>query len=184
MSNAQQIATAAKAATSKAVEITPYHRDVFKACETGRKAADTMLQRMVQLLKSKYGETSPTFAQYRGDQAALAQLAKDRGLVDNQWVRKPYAAAVKTLYGALPEAQTAAALAKRKVREALAASKGEKAGAVKGQTAPRRASEPETLEQYVARVGVFKVLAACAAILEADKSTADMAKAVKALKAA
>jgi hypothetical protein len=168
-SNAQALAT-------KGIEVTAYHRDLFKAAEAGRKAGETMLQKMVALLKSKYGEKSPSFAQYRADQQALAVLAKDKGLADNQWVRKPFALAVKTLYGDLPKAQTAGALAKAKVREALAANKP---GAVKGETAPRRQSEPETLEQYITRVGVFKVLQQCALILECANETKDMATAIK-----
>jgi hypothetical protein len=156
--------------SAKGIEVTAFHRDVFKAAEAGRKAGETMLQKMVALLRSKYAAVAPTFEQYRADQKALAEIAKERGLTDNQWVRKPFALAVKTLYGALPEAQTAAAMAKRKLREANAAA-GVKAGAPKGETAPRRQSEPETLEQYITRVGVFKVLQQCALILECVDDT-------------
>ncbi len=178
MSNVAQLSATAKLATSQAVVITAFHKDVFAAAIAGRKATETMQQKMASLLKSKYGETMPTFAQFKGDRAALKQLAADKGLADDQWVRKPFNAAVKALYGALPEAQTAAALAKRKVRDALGKSK---AGAKKGETAPRRQSEPETLEQYITRVGVFKVLQQCALILECDDSTKDIGHSLKAI---
>jgi len=184
MSNVAQLSATAKLATSQAVVITAFHKELFAAAIAGRKATETMQQKMAALLKSKYGETMPTFAQFKGDRAALKQLAADKGLADDQWVRKPFNAAVKALYGALPEAQTAAALAKRKVREALGTTGKAKAGAKKGETAPRRQSEPETLEQYITRVGVFKVLQQCALILESDDSTKAMADTLKHLKAA
>jgi hypothetical protein len=183
MSNAQQIAAAGNLSTSPKVEVTAFHRDLFKTMETARKAAGTRMEKMTALLRSKYGAVAPTFAQFKADRAALKLLADEKGLTDDQWVRKPYNAAVKLLYGALPEAQTAAAIAKRKVREATAQTTG-KAGAKKGETAPRRTSTPETIEQFVARVGVFKVLDACAAILGEVTESAEDAKLLRNLSAA
>ena len=157
--------------------ISPFHKDMFACINTARSSSVTMLDKMRKLLTGKYGDTAPTWEQFKADRAALKSLADDKGLTDDQWVRKPYNVAVKALYGELPASQSAAALAKRKTR-------GPKSGAVKGQTAPRTASERETLEQYVARVGVFKVLEVCAKILEADTSTKEVAGHIRELKAA
>lgn len=188
MSNAAQLNTAASAATSKAVEITAYHKALYAAADGARKATVKALDAVKALLESKYGKTAPTYEQFRADRSALREIAKGKGLADDQWLRKPYNAAVTALYGALPEAQTAAAIAKRKVRDALAANGTTiakvKAGAKKGETAPRRQSEIETLEQYIARIGVFKVLAQCALILEADESTKAVAQVLKGIKKA
>lgn len=182
-SNAQQIANAGSAATSSKVEVTAFHKSLYDLMQTARKSSETMHNKMVVLLKSKYGEAPPTYAQFRADRAALKLLATDKGLADDQWVRKPYNRAVLACYGALPEAQTAAAIARRKVREMQAANKvsNGKAGAVKGETAPRRTGTPETVEQYIARVGVYKVIEACAKILEGDKATATAATALHGL---
>lgn len=168
--------TNAQAVASKGVAITAFHKDVFNAIQSCRKAAETMATKMRALLVSKYGDTMPSYEQFKADRMALAQLADDKGLKDDQWIRKPYNAAVKGLYGDLPKAPGSK----------VTGPKGGngKAGAKKGQTAPRTESQRETLAQYITRVGVYKVLAECAAILEADDSTKDVAKTLKALKAA
>jgi len=157
-----------------ALTITPFHKDLFAAMVAGRKAHGTMLEKMQALLKSKYGATMPSYVQAKGDRAALKALADEKGLADDQWMRKPYNLAVKALYGDLPASTSAAALAKAKAREA-----SPKAGAKKGETAPRRTSNPESLEQYIARIGVFKVLEQCVLILESDEATHAAAKAVR-----
>lgn len=161
-------------ATAAKIEVTAFHRDMFAACATVRKAEANMMAKMQALLSSKYGKTCPTFEQFRADRAALKMIAEEKGLADDQWVRKPYNAAVKALYGELPVAQTAAAIAKRKLREAQTAVSGkpaEKSGAKKGETAARAPSASETVEQFIARVGVFKVLERCVSILEAVDDT-------------
>jgi hypothetical protein len=197
-SNANQLNAAAKTATSKAVEVSAFHKDVYAAINTARTAVDkaqgTMQQKLANLLRSKYGTVMPTFEQFRADRAALKELATQKGLADDQWLRKPYNAAVHLLYGALPEAQTAAAIAKRALRAANEAAgvttvkdgkkvapkpDAGKAGAPKGETAPRNPAAEETIEQYIARVGLWQVMDACARILNADKSTADAAKAIQ-----
>ena len=166
MSNAQQVA-------AKGVQVTSFHKSLFDAMQACRKSAETMRTKMTALLTSKYGTTMPTWEQFKADRIALAQLADEKGLKDDQWIRKPYNAAVKALYGDLPSAPS---------RKVSGPKKGNgKAGAVKGQTAPRTTSERETLEQYIARVGVFKVLECCAHILEADESTKARAAGVLAL---
>lgn len=175
--------------TRAAVEVTAFHKDVFEIARTGHRAAETMAKKMQALITSRYGKTAPTFEQYRADRAALKQLAAEKKLADDQWLRKPYCAALKALYGALPEAQTAEAIAKRAQREAAEKAKKEKAGqepdASKtgpkdGATQDRQPSEAEQIEALVARIGVFKALEACIAILAADDSTKAQAVHMKA----
>jgi hypothetical protein len=189
--------TNAQAVATKGIEVTAFHKDVYAAINTARTAVDkaqgTMQQKLANLLRSKYAAVMPTFEQFRADRAALKELAKQKGLADDQWLRKPYNAAVHLLYGALPEAQTAAAIAKRKLREANEAAgittvkdgkkvaakpavSGAKPGAIKGNTTQRVADESETIEQYIARVGLWKVMDACARLLNADQSTSEAAK--------
>lgn len=170
-------ATSAQAVVKNALTITPFHKSLFAAMVSCRKANVTMLTKMQELLKSKYGATMPSYEQAKADRAALKSLAVEKGLADDQWLRKPYNLAVKALYGDLPASASASAQAKARARQA--ADKG-KAGAPKGEPAPRRASNPESLEQYIARVGVFKVLEQCVLILEADETTTAAAKAVRA----
>lgn len=153
---------------TSALVITTFHRDLFNAQVAGMKATGTMQAKLAALIASKY-TVAPTFEQYRADQAALAEIAKEKGLKDNQWVRKPYALAVKAAFGALPVSQDPAAIAKRKARGPAK----EKAA-----TVPKRGAED--LEALIARVGVFKVLEACTRILEADDSTKSQAKGIAA----
>lgn len=165
-SNAQHVA-------SKGVQVTKFHSDMFACMQTAQKAAGTMATRMQALLTSKYGTVMLSYEQFKADRLALAHLADAKGLKDDQWIRKPYNAAVKALYGDLPAAPS------RKV----AGPKGGngKSGAKKGETAPRTTSERESLEQYIARVGVFKVLECCAKLLEMDESTKARAAGIHAL---
>lgn len=165
----------ANAVNAKAVAVTQFHRDMFKVCDAGRKAVGTMMDKMKALLTAKYGKTCPTYEQCKADRLAFGTLADEKGLTDIQWLRKPYNAAIHALYGALPVATNADA--KRKQAN-------KKPGAPKGETAPRRQSEPESIAQYIARVGVYKILEQCALILEGDDSTKAMASAIKALKKA
>lgn len=169
--------TNAQAVASKGAQVTQFHRDAFKLCDAGRKAVGTMMEKMQALLVSKYGKVSPTYEQAKADRLAFGALADEKGLKDIQWLRKPYNAAIHAVYGALPVSTSADA--QRKAKD-----KAPKAGAKKGETAPRRQSEPETLEQYITRVGVFKVLQQCALILECDDSTRTLAETIKHLKVA
>lgn len=159
--------------------ISAFHKDMYSVMSTARASSETMHSKMCKLLTSKYGEVAPTYEQFKADRAALKSLATDKGLSDDQWVRKPYNAAVKALYGELPAAQTAEALAKRKSRGAT-----QKPGAVKGDTARRRENTKETIEQYIARIGVFKVLEVCCNILDAEPATKDAANVLRELRAA
>lgn len=163
-----------RVSTAAAVVITAFHRDVFTIAQSGHRAADTMAKKMQALITSKYGKLAPTFEQYRADRAALRELAKDKKLADDQWMRKPYCAALKAVFGALPESQDAAAIQKRAQRDAAKASaktSAPTAGAPAGQTQDHAPSESEQIEQLVTRLGLFKTLDACMRILEADDAT-------------
>jgi hypothetical protein len=163
-------------ATKSTIVVTQFHKDAYAIAQTACKAGITMAQKLSALLTARYGDTSPTFEEYRADQAALAHMAKLKGLVDNQWVRKPYALAVKSRYGKLPESQDPAAILKAAKRAADKAEKDAKegkasAGAPAGKTQDHGTSDAETIEAIVTRLNVFKCLEACINILAADKTT-------------
>lgn len=89
------------------------------ACRAGdriTRAMQTYTKELVNWLKVQYGVNPPTYEQFWSDREALAILAKEKGLVDDQWVRKPYNAAVKSLYLELPVSPSKEAVAKRLVR--------------------------------------------------------------------
>lgn len=172
--------------TVAAVVISAFHRDAFTIAHTGQKASESMRRKLATLLITKYGKATstkdadgkdvlsggPSFEAYREDHAALKALAAERKLKDNQYVRKAYAHAVKATYGALPVSMDAAAVLKRAQRDAAAAAApAATVGAPAGETQEKPASESEQLEQLITRIGVFKALEACIAILAADDST-------------
>ncbi len=169
-----QASIVVKAPRAAHVVITPFHNNMFnvalKAADALCKAVESQRVAMRNLLVAQYGSTAPTYAQFRADRDALRVLALDRGLIDDQWVRKPYNAAVINLYGALPVSDSPAAQAKRAQRPV--AVKGAKAGAKKGETAQRAPAEPATIEQFIAKHGAGKVLAELARILATKKETA------------
>lgn len=101
------------------VDTEDWHGAVIDTIGAWQKAAGTMLDRMLGLLEARYGNRMPTYEEYTHDQKALAQLAEKRGLKSNQWVRKPFAAAVKSRYNALPIQMTPEAIRKRAERAAL-----------------------------------------------------------------
>lgn len=105
---------------ARGTEATPFHKDMLNVMQAGKRSQETMLQKLQALLHSKYGECMPTIIQYTADQSALKLLAEQRDMADNQWVRKPYAAAVRATYGALPVSTGADAEAKRMTRYAPA----------------------------------------------------------------
>jgi hypothetical protein len=166
---------------AQVIQPSKFHAEIVAAASVGLKANMTVLAKMEALITSKYGKVAPTYEQFRADHAALGELAKEKGLKDSQWVRKPFNCAVKSLYKALPESQSVAALAKRALREKEGKTKP---GAVKKVTGTRAPSHAETIEQFIARVGVFKVLDACTAVLAADDSTKATADTLKALRVA
>jgi hypothetical protein len=181
-----------KVSTAAVVEVTAFHLDVYRIANVGQRASETMKSRMQALLVSKYGAPTigknaegketrsggPTFEQYKADRRALAQLAKDKGLTNDQWVRKPYNAALTALYGKIPEAQTPEALrkaAERKIaQEAIAKAResaAAPAGAPKGETNDRQPTEAEQIDSLVTRIGLIKTADAIVRILKADKRT-------------
>jgi hypothetical protein len=181
-----------KVSVKATVVISDYHKDIFKVAQTGQRATETMRVKLQNLLVSKYGAPvttvgadgvrilsgGPTFEQDREDKKALAQLAKDKGLKSDQWVRKPYNAALTALYGKLPEAQTPEALrkaAERKIaQEAIAkarAAAAAPAGAPKGETNDRAPTEAEQIDSLVTRIGLIKTADAIVRILKADERT-------------
>ena len=172
-----------KTSTMAAVEVLPFHLSVYKIAQTGQRAEQTLATKMQALVTSRYGETCPTFEQHRADIKALDQLARDKGLTDGQWMRRPYNAAIVALFDKLPESQAPEAIAKREqraardkvVKDAIAKAKADgtiaPVGAPAGETQERQPSEGEQLEQLIARVGVFECLYACLRILAADKTT-------------
>ena len=159
------------------IAISVFHQDLFAAAYKGaegiHKAVENQRALMRKLLLDQYGSVSPTYEQFRDDRAALKILALQKGLVDDQWVRKPYNAAIVELYGALPVSMSEAAVAKRAQRPvvdkvaAKAAIKDAltKAGAIKGDTTERDPSAAETVEQFIAKFGITNVLQAAARIL-------------------
>ena len=171
-----------KTSTKAAVEVLPFHLSVYKIAQTGQRAEQTMASKMQALVTSRYGETAPTFEQHRADIKALDQLARDKGLTDGQWMRRPYNAAIVALFDKLPEAQTPEAIAKRAqraqrdavVKDAIAKAKQSgaiaPAGAPAGETQERAPSETEQTEQVVARIGVFECLYACLRILDTHEA--------------
>lgn len=169
--------------TKPVIVPTEFHKGLVAIMDKVATQEQTAMGKMCALIESKYGDTPPTFAQYTADQAALKELARARGFADNQWVRKPFAAAIKALYGALPESDSPAAVAKRAQREAEAAKNPPKVGAPAGETQPRKVSASESVEQFIARVGIFATLDALTRILASDDSTKAAAKQLTALEA-
>lgn len=168
-----------KTSTAKAVEVLAFHRDAFAIARTGHKAGETMAKKMEALLTSRYGQTAPTFEQYKADRAALRQLAADKGLESDQWVRKPFCAAIVKLYGKLPESQSPEALRKAEerriaqeaVKKARESSAAAKPGAPAGETQDRQPTEAEQIESLVARIGLIKTADAIVRILKSDDRT-------------
>ena len=77
---------------------------LFEQADTLNVLETTQQAKLQTFLKAHYGKTAPTFKQFQADRAALKTLAGFKGLVDDQWLRKPYNLAIKALYGALPVA--------------------------------------------------------------------------------
>lgn len=209
-----------KTQVEQSITISDFHKAVFQATETGRKAGETLSAKLAGLLTSKYGEHMPNVKQYDDDQLALKALSEQKGLKDNQYARKAYASAVKLQYGALPVSMVESAVQKRAERlnslsasaqatyqaniqrelergksdmeataialEAVKSAKadsGRPQGGQTGQVREVKASQAESLEQWITRVGIVNVLDACNKILAGDKSTTTQAKTLAALAA-
>lgn len=177
---AQAVASSTFAmADGKSVNISAFQTRLFdvafKQAELVADAENNAAQVMQTALALQYGDTAPTFKEFQADRAALRALAMHKGLVDDQWVRKPYNLAVKALWGALPVAMTEAAILKRAQRDAkpkAAVQAVAKPGAVKGDTAERAPSANETVEQLIARIGIYATIKAVTRILATERASA------------
>ena len=167
--------------TPVTIAIEQFHKDVATCAMHGIRTAETVAKKMVALVTARYGEKAPTFEQYKADLAAFKVIAEQRKLASEQWLVRPYGAALKTQYKELPVSMAPDAVAKRKQREdrdalvksAIAAAKKttEPVGAKQGETQERQPSETEQIEQLVSRVGLWETLYACIRILASDEST-------------
>jgi hypothetical protein len=171
----------------KSVSVAPiseFHRSLFDAATAGKKASETMKTKSDRLIKAWYGDVSPTYEQWTADRAALSAIAAEKGLVDAQWAKRVYNAAIKAAFKVLPVSMSEAAVLKRaSAGRSDKAPKAETSGPVKGETQERKPSPAETLEQMVARVGIPATLTAVANILAAATATAACAKRARSLQA-
>lgn len=167
----------AKVSSRAYVVATPFQVAVFdSAFDHGDmlfNIIETARARMLAIVSKQYGTTSPTYEQFKEDRSAFTALALERGLVDDQVIRKPYCAAIVQLFGKLPVSDSPAAVAKRLQRPVkLAVVKTEKPAKVDTPPAERNApSADEIIGQLVALKGPGFVLAAVAKILATVKAT-------------
>lgn len=170
-----------------------FESGMFAAClaiEQAAFEADSKTAQLSTLLRAEYGEAGPTFKQYRKLQEALKLQALYAGFT-GQAMRKHCAKAIKGLYGALPESADPAAQAKRaqRLRNAAKARIEKKSSDAGGDTlagnvspeARRNPGPQETIEQFIARVGITATLNALAKILETDSQTKLDAIAIRAM---
>lgn len=163
---------------------TVFETTLYAACraiEAAEFEADCKRQQITALVKAEYGAVSPTFTQYRELQEAMQLQSLADGFT-GQAMRKHVAAAVNGLYGSLPVSDSPAAQLKAKAR-AIKAAVAKKAapspdvggdtlaGNVAGGAMPHRAGPAESIEQFIARVGITATINALARILEADNAT-------------
>lgn len=161
---------------TRSYSFSKFQRDLFdiafKAGDTLNKAIVraelTQRETMQKMLKSQYGTTCPTFEQFRSDRDALRVLALHKGLVDDQWIRKPYNAAVIALYGELPVSMSPAAIAKRAQRPTVV--KG-KAGSKKNVVKPANDTPVDSIGQFIAKFGTAAVLEELSKILSTERAT-------------
>jgi hypothetical protein len=157
----------------------------FKTAEAINRQIHTQLESMKTWLTEQYGAKPPTYEQFWSDRDALKFLAEEKGLADDQWVRKPYNMAVKALYGELPVAPTLAAAAQRNVRKSVikAATKAlvARVEARKGPKVAMPKDAADAARQMVAYYGFAKVLLAFSQVLSEYRETAKEAKRIEAL---
>lgn len=175
---------AAKPGKGAAYELIPFtssEKAVFVACLAVERAAWETDNRRVAVavaVRAHFGETAPTYAQYKALQTALELQAIEAGYT-GQMMRKHCAHAVKATYGALPESDSPAAIAKRAQRPGKTVKPAKVEGAAETFAAGMaHAQSAESIESFIARVGIVATLAALNRILEAEESTKDAAHAV------
>ncbi len=137
---------------------------LFGAAEALCAVEQTQGERIRTYLSGHYSDVAPTYAQFISDRAALHVIALDRGLVDDQYVRKLYNKAIKELFGALPVSMSAEAVAKRAQRPAKQERVAQKAVA-------KIVSNADQIESFIASVGMAKILTTAAKILKASQAT-------------
>lgn len=168
---------------------TPAQAQLFKlayrAAEAVDKVMQTQLGHMTDWLKEQYGDTPPTYDQFWSDRDALKAIAHERGLVDDQWVRKPYNSAVKVLYGELPVSISLEAVAKRAYRPEVGkgrvAARPSKASLKLAYKVEMPKDAAAAVRQMLDRYGYGAVLAAFAQVLAEHRETAKEARRVEAL---
>lgn len=154
----------------------------YRTSEAVNRALNTQQDSMIAWLKTQYGGTAPTYEQFWSDRDALKLLAQEKGLVDDQWVRKPYNAAVKVLYGDIPASPTLEAVAKRAQRPqvaklaSLAAGKAANEPSLKVYKVEMPKTAVDAVRQMLARYGFGQVLMAFSTILAEHRETAKEAK--------
>lgn len=156
--------------------------DAAYAIEEHEFASDCSRTKIAELIRAEFKDVAPTFVQYRALQETMYMLgtiaAGGLGFT-GQAVRKHVAVAIRTIYGALPVSAAPAAQAKAHARAikakiakaAPAVGKDTLAGNVSGGTMPHRAGPAESIEQFIARVGIVATINALARILETDNAT-------------
>lgn len=158
---------------------------VLKTATLINRSITTQVATMTAWLGEQYGETPPTYAQFWADREALKFLAQERGLVDDQWVRKPYNMAVKTKYGKKPISPTIGAQAKRGQRSAIAKviSTTMPKGAAKQKPAAAKPGMPkdavDAARQMISYYGFARVLMAFSQVLSEYRETAKEAKRIE-----
>lgn len=176
----QQVIPEAKAPQAAYVTVSDFQdalfTALFDAADIVCRAQESQRARIKDVLIGQYPEC-PTFAEFRADRDALRVLALERGLVDDQYVRRAYNSAVVELWGALPVSMTEAAVAKRAQRPA----KAEKPAKVDTPPEVRTETAIATIGQFIAKFGAAAVLTELYMILAVEKTTlqdAQMCKAV------
>lgn len=181
-------AAAPSNALSYVVEpITAGERAVFDACLAVERSAwetDNKRAAITEAVRAFYADcpTGPNFAQYRSLQDAVRMQAIEAGY-EGQAMRKHVAAAVKACFGALPVSDSPAAIAKRASRPAAAPKAAKQAdtlaaGNSTGGHVPTLGGE--TIESFIARVGMTAALAAAMRILDAIEDTKPAAADIRA----
>lgn len=175
------------------------HMQLFAIAYKAAVEVDKVIRRhvdnIIQWLQVQYGDTPPTYEQFWDDRDALKALARERGLANDQSVRKPYNAAVRQLYGeqilaategrsALPVSTTKEAVAKRMITKppTKKARVGKDAATKPVRTANGMPSDAEAaIRMVLQRFGFGAVLMAFSRILAEKRETATEAKRLAAL---
>jgi hypothetical protein len=182
------VKAAAKPSKAAAYDVIPFTAGevaVFDACVSVEKAlyeADNRRAAVVAAVKALFGADMPTYEAYKALQEAVYLQCIAAGYT-GQAMRKHVSAAVNMLYGELPVSMSAAAIAKRASRPAAAPKAAKQAdtlaaGNSTGGHVPTLGGE--TIESFIARVGMTAALAAAMRILDAIEDTKPAAADIRA----